>query len=141
MLCFVIRFFYKLRRLLVMLISILIKFWFILARKQAEAIFNLSQLMFALYHGSVTACTFCDLQFNRAPRDIRQSGFCKLSKFKFLCLTFFAQYFWNETLLRLFFPVKHFYLVSNFYDLFLCKYLNISVKSLPKDSQHYIIRI
>lgn len=48
------------------------------ARKQAEAIFNLSQLMFALYHGSVTACTFCDLQFNRAPRDIRQSGFCKL---------------------------------------------------------------
>ncbi|CAK8697114.1 unnamed protein product [Clavelina lepadiformis] len=50
----------------------------LIALRQAEAVFNLSQLMFALYHGSVTACTFFDLQYNRPPRDIRKNGFNKL---------------------------------------------------------------
>uniref|UniRef100_H2XK28 Uncharacterized protein n=3 Tax=Ciona intestinalis TaxID=7719 RepID=H2XK28_CIOIN len=44
----------------------------ITALRQAEATFNLSQLMFALYHGSISACTFLDLQLNRPPRDIRK---------------------------------------------------------------------
>uniref|UniRef100_H2Y8L7 Uncharacterized protein n=1 Tax=Ciona savignyi TaxID=51511 RepID=H2Y8L7_CIOSA len=48
------------------------------ALRQAEAIFNLSQLMFALYHGSISACTFLDLQLNRPPRDIRKHGFAVL---------------------------------------------------------------
>lgn len=52
--------------------------FFFPALKQAEAVFNLSQLMFALYHGSLTACTFCDLQLSRPPRDIRKNGFNKL---------------------------------------------------------------
>ena len=36
--------------------------------------------MFALYHGSVSACTFLDLQHNQPPRDIRKHGFVKLGK-------------------------------------------------------------
>ncbi|XP_077969630.1 uncharacterized protein LOC120330631 [Styela clava] len=50
----------------------------IIALRQAESLFNLSQLMFALYHGSLQACTFLDLQKSRPPRDIRQRGFTKL---------------------------------------------------------------
>ena len=33
--------------------------------RQAESVFNLSQLMFALYHGQTTASTFRDLNDNR----------------------------------------------------------------------------
>ena len=36
--------------------------------------------MFALYHGSVSACTFLDLQHSQPPRDIRKHGFVKLGK-------------------------------------------------------------
>jgi len=61
----------------------------VIALKQAEAVFNLSQLMFALYHGSLTACTFCDLQLSRPPRDIRKNGFNKLgSQFSISGTTF-----------------------------------------------------
>lgn len=51
---------------------------YVTALRQAESLFNLSQLMFALYHGSLHACTFLDLQKNRPPQDIRQRGFVKL---------------------------------------------------------------
>ncbi|XP_070535093.1 uncharacterized protein [Ptychodera flava] len=48
------------------------------ALMQLEALFNLSQVMFALYNGNIKQATFRDIQLRHASRDIRTAGFRKL---------------------------------------------------------------
>lgn len=57
---------------------------FLLATRQLEALFNLSQLLFGLARAEQSNYTFRDLQLGQPARSFREAGFKKFRKPFFL---------------------------------------------------------
>lgn len=59
-------------------------YWFVfplVATRQLEALFNLSQLLFGLARGEQANYTFRDLQLGHPARSFREAGFRKFRKY------------------------------------------------------------